>query len=116
MAFTEGEIAAHMKVLEDCFWSHRRPPLHVRDQLREGQRFKNRSIELFFVRPAFQRPSEFVEEPIAKVQHMLARNVWRIFWMRCDLKWHAYPSCPQVPSLAKALRVIHEDVSCCFFG
>ena len=47
MAFTDLEIAEHMKVLEDSFWSRRRPPLHLRDQIREGQRFTDRTIELF---------------------------------------------------------------------
>lgn len=116
MAFTETEIAAHMNVLEDCFWSRRRPPVHMRAQVREGQRFKNRTIELFFARAAFGRPGEFVESPVAKIQHMLASDVWRLFWMRSDLKWHLYSPCPQVSSLEEALRVIDEDKTCCFFG
>jgi hypothetical protein len=56
MAFTELEIAQHQKALEDTFWSRRRPPLDVREQMREGQRFTDQAIELFFVRPAFNRP------------------------------------------------------------
>ena len=70
MAFTDVEIAEHLKVLEDSFWSRRRPPLHLRDQVREGQRFTDQSIELFIARPAFNRPGEHTEESIAKVQHM----------------------------------------------
>ena len=68
MAFTEIEIAKHMKVLEDSFWVHRRPPLHLRDKVREGQRFTDQAIELFLVRPAFNHPDEQIEEPIAKLR------------------------------------------------
>ncbi len=116
MAFTDIEIAEHMQVLENSFWSRRRPPLHLRDQVREGQRFTVQSIELFIVRPAFNRPGEQTEEAIAKLQHMPRLRVWRIFWKRADGNWHRYQPHPEAESLADALRVIDEDANYCFFG
>ena len=116
MGFTESEIAAHMKVIEDLFWSGRRPPLHLRDKVREGQRFADRTIELFIVRPVFNRPAEETEESIAKIQHMPRLRAWRIFWKRADGNWHRYQPNFEVKSLAEALRVIDEDANCCFFG
>jgi hypothetical protein len=116
MAFTETEIAEHLKVLEDSFWSRRRPPLHLRDRVREGQRFTERSIELFLVRPAYNRPGEQPEQPIAKVQHLPSLGGWRLFWKRADGHWHRYQPCPETDSLAEALRVIDEDTNGCFFG
>ena len=116
MPFTDIEIAEHMKVLEDSFWSRRRPPLHLRDQVREGQRITDHSIELFIVRPAFNRPGEHMEEAIAKVQYVRGPGVWCIFWKRADGKWLGYHPCPETTSLAAALRVIDEDANCCFFG
>lgn len=116
MPFTDIESAEHLKVIEDTFWSRRRPPLHLRDRVREGQRFTGQAIELFIVRPAFNRPGEHTEEPVAKVQYVRSRRVWRIFWMRADGKWHRYQPCPQADSLAAALRVIDEDANGCFFG
>lgn len=67
MAFTEQEIAQHLDTLESHFWIHRRPPLHLRDRVREGQRITGQSIELFLVRPVFNHPEQLVEESIAKV-------------------------------------------------
>ena len=116
MAFTDIEIAEHMKVLEETFWSRRRPPVHIRDKMREGQRFSDRSIELFFVRPMFRRPDEFVEESLAKVRHVLSRDAWQIFWKRADGKWHRYQPYPEAPSLKEALVAIDEDPHGCFFG
>jgi hypothetical protein len=116
MAFTELEIAQHMQVLEDCFWSRRRPSLHVREQMRDGQRFTDQAIELFFVRPAYNRPGQHIEESIAKVQLVRTQGVWRIFWKRADGKWHGYKPCPEAPTLTAALRVINEDAHACFFG
>ncbi len=116
MDFTDAEISEHMKVLEDTFWSRRRPPLHLRDKLREGQRFTNRTIELFIVRPAFNRPGEEIEESIAKIQHLPRLRVWRLFWKRADGHWHRYPPCPETDSFAAALHVIDADANACFFG
>ena len=116
MPFTETEIAEHTATLEERFWSRRRPPLHLCDEVREGQRFDGTSIELFLVRPAFKRPGEWIEEAIAKVKFIRSRDVWHLFWKRADLKWHRYQPCPEADSLAAALRTIDEDANCCFFG
>jgi hypothetical protein len=116
MAFTDLEISEHMRVIENSFWAQRRPPIHMRDQVREGQRFTGHSIELFIVRPAYQRPGEQFEEPIAKVQFVGSRSIWRIFWKRADNKWHGYTPHPEADTLAAALHVIDEDANNCFFG
>lgn len=116
MTFTDNEIAEHLKVIEDSFWSRRRPPVHLRDKVREGQRFTDRTIELFIVRPEFNRPGEHTEESIARIQHLLRLRVWRIFWKRADGHWHRYQACAEVSSLPEALHVIDEDANGCFFG
>jgi hypothetical protein len=116
MPFTDAEIAEHIGRIEDSFWSRRRPDPSMRDRIREGQRISGYTIELFYVRPAYLRPGELTESPIAKLQFVRSRDIWKIFWKRADLKWHGYEPCPQVPTLADALRVLDEDAYCCFFG
>jgi hypothetical protein len=116
MAFTELELATHTLTLEAHFWSLRRPPLHLRERMREGQRFSDQSIELYYVRPVFDRPDTHVECTIAKVTFVRTANVWRIFWMRADGKWHRYPPHPEADSLTAALGIIHKDPNGCFFG
>ncbi len=116
MAFTDIEIAEHTITIEKHFWSRRRPPLHLRDKVREGQRFRNQAIELFIVRPAFNRPGEHSEESIAKLQYVRIKDFWHIFWKRAAGKWHRYPPRPKAEGLAAALDVVHEDANGCFFG
>ena len=116
MAFTDFEIATHTGLIEQLLWSRRRPPLRLRDKIREGQRFSGLAIEFFYVRPAFERSGQFMEDSIAKVRYVRSRRVWRLFWKRGDGKWHGYQPCPKVKSLAAALRVIDEDACSCFFG
>lgn len=116
MAFTDLEIAEHTGLIEKLLWYGRRPPLRLRDKIREGQRFAGHTIEFFFVRPRFDCPSQQVEESIAKVQYVRSRHVWRLCWKRADGKWHGYQPCREVKTLAAALRLINEDASNCFFG
>ena len=116
MAFDIHEEAAYVTQIEEQLWSRRRPPVGLRQELREGQRITGHSIELFFVRPRFQAPGEFYDDFIAKLTYVRTRKVWKIFWMRADLKWHSYKPCPEVDSLAAALQTIDEDAYCCFFG
>lgn len=116
MAFTEDEIAEYALTIEQHFWSHHRPPLHLRDKICEGQRFSGQAIELFFVRPAFDMPGKFIEEPIAKVKFVRSRKVWQLFWKRADNKWHRYPPNPEEKSLAEALDAINANPNGCFFG
>lgn len=116
MAFTEAEILQHQATIEKHFWSHHRPPLHLRAKIREGHRIKDRSIVLFYVRPRFLKPKEQMEHPFAKIRHFPGLNCWRIYWMRADLKWHGYQAKPKAQSLKAALNVIHQDAYGCFFG
>lgn len=116
MAFTDAELAACTQSIEDRFWSRHRPPLALRNQVREGQRLTGQSIELFLVRAASNRPGEWIEEAIAKVQYVATRNAWQIYWQRADGRWHRYEPFPEADSLDAALRTISEDPLGCFFG
>lgn len=116
MAFTQTEQSECLEILEREFWRHRRPPLHLRDRIREGQRIEGQDIELFFVRPIAPGSVPVIEDSIARIRYVRSRKIWRLFWMRADGRWHAYPPCRETRSLRKALQVILEDENCCFFG
>ena len=61
---------------------HRLPPLQPRGPVREGRRFRGRSIGLFPERPTFTRLGEFHESPIAKVTDSRTRAFWHHFRKR----------------------------------
>ncbi len=116
MGFTENETEQILNQLEQNFWSRHRPPIELRDKVREGQRVEGQSIELFLNRPAFQRPDQWIEEPICKIRYLRSKDVWAIYWQRADMKWHRYEPCPETASLTAALAKISEDEHGCFFG
>ncbi len=46
MAFNDVEIARYAGLIEKLIWAKRRPPLHLRDKVREGQRIEGHEISL----------------------------------------------------------------------
>ena len=115
MTVSEFELKRIEKIME-VYLEKTRPPVHIRNELDIGYRIKNQSVELFEIRPAYQRPDQKVEHAIAKATYVKRANEWRLYWMRADLKWHRYEPIPGVKSLQDFLRVIEEDALGCFYG
>lgn len=122
MSFSADQIAEYGALIEKLFWSRRRPPLQLREKLREGQRIEGSMIDLFFMRPRYDLPTEWLEDPIARLRHFPRLGVWRIYWMRADMKWHAYKTeperrhQPEIFALEQCLQIVDEDRYHCFFG
>jgi hypothetical protein len=115
MAFSELEIRRHERDIAR-FMMRRRPPPHIRPELDLGYRITGQSIELFEIRPHWDQKSEKLETPVAKATFVRTQNVWRIYWMRTDLRWHAYEPNAEARSLEECLAVVDRDEYCCFFG
>ncbi len=57
-----------------------------------------------------------MEHPIAKATFVRSTALWKIFWMRSDLKWHGYEPLPVVGSIEKFLATVEKDEYACFWG
>ena len=115
MALSELEMARTRRTLE-AFMQRRRPPPHLRHEVDLKYRISGQVVELFEVRPVWDRPSEKMERPIAKATFIRTRNVWRVCWRRADRKWHLYEPAAEVPGLPTFLSVVEEDPHGCFWG
>jgi len=116
MAFTEFETK-RLEKLVGSFIEERRPAPHIRPELDLSYRINGQSVEIFEIRPRWKgEPGEIMEHPVAKATYVKTKELWRIFWMRADLKWHSYPPSPQVGSIEKFLALVAEDKHACFFG
>ena len=115
MAISEFEIKRVEKIM-DGYLARTRPPVHIRNELDIGYRIENQSVELFEIRPAFKDPSEKIEHAIAKATYVKRGGIWRIYWMRADLKWHRFEPVPEVDNLEEFLSVIEDDHYGCFYG
>jgi hypothetical protein len=116
MALSEFELARVKKAL-DAFMQTHRPPPHIRPKLDLGSRISRQSVEIFEIRPLWRGlPQERRESPVAKATYVQSRGVWRVFWMRRDLKWHSYEPASEVRSIEEFVSLVAEDRHACFFG
>jgi hypothetical protein len=107
------------KIIEKAiaaFMEKRRPPISIRSKLDLGYRISGQSVELFEIRPRWDKPEIILEHDFAKTTYVRTQKAWKIFWMRADLKWHRYEPVPEVNSVEKFLEVVDQDEYSCFFG
>ena len=115
MPLNETELKGCRDALAQ-FLKRRRPAVHVRDQFEIAYRISGHSVEISEVRPYWRDQSKKVEKPVAKATFVRAKNHWKIFWMRRDLKWHRYEPNLQVGTIEAFLDVVDRDEFACFFG
>ena len=97
------------------FLSRKRPPENIRSQLDIGYKIENQSIVIFEIRPQWNKPETILEHPFAKATFIKTKNIWKIFWMRADFKWHRYSPSPIVKNLEEFVILVEEDRLHCFF-
>ena len=115
MSLTELEATRTNKVLGE-FIERRRPPLHMRHEVDLGFRTTGQSVEIFEIRSVWQRPQAKMEQAVAKATFVRSQAVWKVYWLRADLKWHSYKPAAEVRSLTEFLSVVEEDTHGCFWG
>ncbi len=115
MAFSDKE-RLHLEGMINSFLDKRRPPVEIRNEIDLGCRIDRQSVEVFEVRPQWQNPEETIECPVAKATYVRTTGIWKVFWMRRNLKWHRYEPSPVVGSLDRFLNIVDTDEHCCFFG
>lgn len=115
MAFNDLERAVNLKELKR-FLAERRPPEHIRSQLDIGYAVVGHTVDIFEVRPDWQDKLVTRHTPVARVRFVRTRKHWLLYWMRRDLKWHAYEPEHVHSTLKSALETVHADAYCCFFG
>jgi hypothetical protein len=115
VALSETQIQECLRAT-GAFIAKRRPPPHVRDQLDYRADIRGSTITIVSVRPRFDDPSSKIDHPIARVRWIGTKKEWRMYWMRADLKWHAYEPASAIRSISDALEEVHRDPYGCFFG
>jgi transcriptional regulator with XRE-family HTH domain len=98
------------------FVESRRPPEHIRPELDIGYRITGKSFEIFEIRPRWDHPEVTQELPVARATYVKCRKLWKLYWMRGNLKWYRYDLPPRSESLGAVLKEIFEDPYCCFWG
>ncbi|WP_145521966.1 DUF3024 domain-containing protein [Yersinia ruckeri] len=113
MAFNDLEYHAVKKEVT-AFIESIRPPAHVRNELDIVFTIDDQTIEIGEQRPVWRgEPREISVLTSAKITYVRTQKMWKLYWMRADMKWHLYDS---VKTLADALKIVEVDANGCFFG
>ena len=115
MPFSDFERAVNLKALRG-FIDQRRPPEHIRPQLDIGYAVAEQTVDIFEIRPDWQDKSTTRQTPVARIRFVRKKGQWLLYWMRRDLKWHAYEPDHVHSTLQSGLKTINTDAYCCFFG
>lgn len=91
-------------------------PARIRDQLRYGFSIVGNSVELFEERPRFDKPSEWLRHPIAKFRYVAKTEVWQLYCMYRDLKWHRYEPLASAGRFGLLFAEVERDPTCIFWG
>jgi len=105
---TETKLRSYLKRI--------RPPKEIRDELDIGYSYDGRNIEIFEIRPRWNKPEEILEIPYAKITYVKSKQIWKLYWMRASGKWESYPPLPTSTHLEELLECIDEDSLGCFKG
>jgi len=115
MSFSDSQIE-NIEATLDAYLRKERPPANVLSQLDYAYTISDKSVELHEVRPRWDDASQKMIRPFAKAAYFKSRDIWRVYWLRADLKWHAYEPTPVVATLEKFLALVSEDKHECFHG
>lgn len=88
----------------------------IRRKLDYGYNIDNQSVILYEIRPNWLNPEEIQQHPFAKATYIKRNGIWKIYWMRGNLKWHQYDPFPSVSTFSQFLEIVKSDEHHCFFG
>jgi len=93
-----------------------RPEEAIRSKVDISYKIDNQSIVIFEIRPFFRDPDRKIKSPVAKTTFVKAKNHWKVFWLRANLKWYPYDPEPTVKTLEQFVSLVEEDKYGCFWG
>src|ERR1035437_2693848 len=114
MAFSEFETARFRKLCLD-WWDVRDPP-GTDGRVDLAVAIRGQALELAEHRPHWEKASEWIDVPFAKLTWNATAQQWQLYWMRGNLKWNAHPVHPTANTVEEALAIIGKDEDACFFG
>ena len=115
MAVDNLQVLDIIEVME-AFLERKRPPEHIRPKLDIGYKIEGQSIIIHEIRPFWNDASKIIYPEVAKTTFVKAKNHWKVFWLRSDLKWYAYDPKPTVKTLKEFVKLVEEDKHGCFWG
>lgn len=115
MAVNNLQVLEIIEVME-AFLERQRPPEHIRPKMDIGYKIEGQSIIIHEIRPLSNDSSKIIYPEVAKATFVKAKNHWKVFWLRSNLKWYTYDPKPIVKTLREFLTLVEADKHGCFWG
>lgn len=115
VAISEFEIKRIEKMVGKAV-EKRRPPVHVRNEFDISFRIDNQSVLIFERRQDWCDKTQHNDIENAKLTWVKTQKLWKIYWMRQNLKWHSYEPAPTAKNIETALEIVMNDQYGCFWG
>ena len=114
MAFFELEV----RRIDDTIGQlcRRRTPVARRDQLEFVFEIDRHTVTIFEVRPRWKAPEEKTKLGVARFRYTRTQDQWRLYWMRSDMKWHAFEPTSPTARIEELVIAVDNDEYGCFFG
>ncbi len=93
-----------------------RPPKEMRDKIDIGFTYSKYTLEIFEISPKWDNEKEMTHMPIAKTKYVKSQEIWKIYWMRANGKWEAYPPQREVKTINEFFEILKKDDHACFWG
>ena len=71
-----------------------RPPEHIRPKLDIGYQIEGQSIILVEISPDWKVKNIIREYAYAKATYIKRQLIWKVYWLRSNLKWESYAPKP----------------------
>ncbi len=112
------DIIQTAEIIEACenLLHVRRPPEEMRHQVDLNYRIEGQNVLIFEIRSRWDKPEILFESPIAKTTYVKSKRLWKVFWMRADLKWHLYKPNTEVKTISEFVKLVDQDNHGCFWG
>jgi len=115
MSLNPDQLLDVIESLEN-FLTRKRPPENFRHELDLAYSIEDQSIRIFEIRSRWNDPDIKIECNVAKATYIKSRNIWKVYWLKADLKWHKYEPKSEVKKIDEFIKLVEEDKYYCFWG
>lgn len=87
-----------------------------REQLYIDYKIEDQTLYFLEVRPMWNDLTKNIELLVAKFTYVKKHKIWKLYWLRQNLKWQAYEPDGINQHLEQLFEIVHEDKQDCFWG
>jgi hypothetical protein len=104
------------KKIHDYVESIRPKDAEIRKQMDIGYTFIKNVLLIHEIRPDWQNPENIMHHDFFKAKYVKSVDLWKLYWLRANLKWDKYQPCPEVATIEEVLETLDDDEYSCFRG